>query len=192
MSSSGLHDAIGSVLMRSLDQLSAFDEDGLLRMVVESPRGATVKLKFETALNAFRVKRALPQGLAYPFDWGFIPGTRGADGDPVDAMVLHGTGTYPGVIMNCRALGLVEVTQKKPTGRISNPRLIVVPTWYQAPEGEVSELSSQFREEIESFFATAGYFAGADPRIEGWKCAGDAIAHVRACAQATTGLHDES
>jgi inorganic pyrophosphatase len=170
-----------------LDQLSAFDEEGLLRMVVESPRGATVKLKFEPVLNAFRVKRSLPQGLAYPFDWGFIPGTRGADGDPVDAMVLHGTGTYPGVIMNCRALGVVDVTQKKPSGRISNPRLIVVPTWYQAPEGEVCELSHQFQQEIESFFATAGYFAGADPKIEGWKSPSDAIDHIRSSAQLSTG-----
>ncbi|MDQ8699213.1 inorganic diphosphatase [Hyphomicrobium sp. LHD-15] len=174
-----------------LDQLAAFDADGFLRTVVESPRGATVKLKFEPDLNAFRVKRALPQGLAYPFDWGFIPGTQGADGDPVDAMVLHSTGTYPGVIMNCRALGIVEVTQKKPFGRISNPRLIVVPIWYQAPEGEVSELSGQFQQEIESFFAIAGYFAGAEPRIEGWKSAPDAIAHIRSCAQPTTGEQDD-
>lgn len=165
--------------MPLLDQLSAFDDDGFLRIVVESPRGSIVKLMFEPELNAFRVKRALPQGLAHPFDWGFVPGTRGADGDPVDAMVLHGTGTYPGVIMNCRARGMVDVTQIKTTGRISNPRLIVVPIWYRAPEGEGGELSRQFRQEIESFFATAGYFAGADPRIEGWKSANDALAHIR-------------
>jgi inorganic pyrophosphatase len=163
-----------------LDQLAAFDEESVLRMVVESPRGATVKLKFEPFLNAFRVKRALPHGLAYPFDWGFIPGTVGADGDPVDALVLHGTATYPGVVISCRALGLVEVTQKKPGGRIANPRLIVVPTWYQPPDGDVTNLSPQFKQEIESFFATAGYFAGSAPKIEGWKTALQAEDHVRA------------
>lgn len=163
-----------------LDQLPAMDESRNLRVVVESPRGATVKLKYERSLNAFRVKRALPHGLAYPFDWGFVPGTLGADGDPVDALILHGTGTYPGIVMDCRPLGVVHVTQTKTEGgRISNPRLIVVPTWYQPPDGDVSGLSALFKQEIESFFATAGYFAGADPSIEGWGSAEDAKAHIQ-------------
>jgi inorganic pyrophosphatase len=161
-----------------LDQLPALDKDRNLRVVVESPRGATVKLKYEPSLNAFKVKRSLPQGLAYPFDWGFVPGTLGADGDPVDALVLHATGTYPGVVMDCRALGVVHVTQKKPSGRIANPRVIVVPIWFKLPDGDVGGLSEQFKQEIESFFATAGYFAGAEPRIEGWQSADEAMSHV--------------
>ena len=165
--------------MVQLDQLPAIDEGGNLRVVVESPRGATVKLKYESALGTFRVKRALPQGLAYPFDWGFVPGTRGDDGDPVDALILHGTGTYPGTVMDCRPLGVVDVTQKKPHGRISNPRLIVVPIWYRAPDGAVTELSADFKKQIESFFRTAGYFAGADPKIEGWRTADDAMTIIR-------------
>lgn len=163
----------------TLDKLPAFDDQGILRMVVESPKGSTVKVKYEPTLNAFRVKRALPQGLAYPFDWGFIPGTIGADGDPVDALVLHATATYPGVVTSCRALGIIDVTQKKPRGLVSNPRLIVVPTWYEMPDGELGVLSPRFRREIESFFATAGYFAGSDPKIEGWRSAEDALDHVR-------------
>ena len=162
-----------------LDDIPAFDESGAMRVVVESPRGSIVKLKFEPSLNAFRVKRALPHGLAYPFDWGFVPGTAGADGDPVDALILHGTGTYPGIVMACQALGMVDVSQKKLDGRISNPRLIVVPTWFKPPEGEISGLSGQFKQEIESFFATAGYFAGAAPKIEGWRSAEEAEAHIR-------------
>jgi inorganic pyrophosphatase len=167
--------------------LEAFDADGSLRTVVESPKGATIKIKFEPSLSAFRVKRALPQGLAYPFDWGFIPGTKGEDGDPVDALVVHGTGTYPGIVITSRTLGMVNVSQKRMSGRISNPRLIVVPTWYQPPDGEVDCLSSQFRQEIESFFSTAGYFAGADPKIEGWTSAVEALALVRSCIVARSG-----
>ncbi|MGZ8898294.1 MAG: inorganic diphosphatase [Halobacteriota archaeon] len=161
-----------------LDHLPAMDENRNLRVVVECPRGSTVKLKYEPSLCTFRVKRALPQGLAYPFDWGFIPGTVGDDGDPVDALVLHGTGTYPGVVMDCRPLGMVDVTQNKPGGRVANPRLIVVPTWYQTPDGDISALSAQFKQEIANFFATAGYFAGSEPRIEGWRSADEANAHV--------------
>lgn len=166
-----------------LDHLPARDQHGHLRIVVECPRGSTVKLKYEPALNAFKVKRALPQGLAYPFDWGFIPGTLGDDGDPIDALVVHGTGTYPGVVMDCRPLGMVDVTQKKNQGRISNPRLIVIPTWYKLPDGDLNELSPQFKQEVANFFATAGYFAGSEPLIEGWRSAEEANALIRSAVE---------
>jgi len=83
-----------------IEQLPALAEDDTtVHMVVEAPRGATVKLKYAPKLQAFTPARALPLGLAYPFDWGFIPGTRAADGDPVDALALHDTATYPGVVL---------------------------------------------------------------------------------------------
>ena len=84
--------------MIPLLQITAFDDNGVLRMVVESPKGATIKLKFEPKLGIFRIKRSLPLGLAYPFDWGFIPGTKGEDGDPIDALSIHGTGSFPGPV----------------------------------------------------------------------------------------------
>ena len=52
--------------MMTLDQLPTFDDLGILRMVVESPKGSTLKLKYEPSLKAFLVKRALPQGPAFP------------------------------------------------------------------------------------------------------------------------------
>jgi inorganic pyrophosphatase len=75
---------------------------------------------------------------------------------------------------------MVDVTQRKPSGRIANPRLIVIPTWFQLPDGEISELSAQFKQEIANFFETAGYFAGSDPKIEGWRSAIKANKHIEA------------
>jgi inorganic pyrophosphatase len=165
--------------VHALDKIPPFDENGVLRMIVESPKGATVKLKYEPRLCIFRIKRSLPLGLAYPFDWGFVPGTRGADGDPIDALSIHGTGTFPGVLTSCRALGMVRMEQKGPTGRISNPRVIVTPTWLSRPEEMSQGLSQQYRAEIEQFFATAGFFAAAEPKILGWSSAEEAEVHIR-------------
>jgi inorganic pyrophosphatase len=65
-------------------------------MIVETPRGSGVKFKYEPKLKVFAVGKALPLGLTYPFDWGFIPGTKGEDGDPLDALAIHDAASYPG------------------------------------------------------------------------------------------------
>src|SRR5204863_454587 len=68
----------------------------------ETPRGSNIKLDYEPEMRAFTVSRALPLGLVYPYDWGFIPGTNGEDGDLIDALAVHDGATYPGVILPCR------------------------------------------------------------------------------------------
>src|SRR5438105_4655569 len=107
--------------MPDLTKLEPFGEDGEVRMVVETPRGSAVKLVYDPKSRTFTVARALSLGITYPFDWGFVPGTLGEDGDPIDALAIHDSPTYPGVILPCRVLGLVEVTQKAQKGREENP-----------------------------------------------------------------------
>jgi inorganic pyrophosphatase len=157
--------------MPDLTKLTPFDEDDELRMVVETPRGSSVKLAYDPNLHVFTVKRALAIGITYPFDWGFIPGTQADDGDPVDALALHDSATYPGVVLPCRALGVVEVSQKAKHGRESNPRLILIPTWHDrlGDLEKASGLPVRLKEEIEQFFVSATFFTGKDPRIEGWR-----------------------
>ena len=78
-------------MAHDLTKLETYDDQGSLRVVVESPRGSSLKLDFDPKLRLFTISRELPLGVAYPFDWGFIPGTRGDDGDPLDAMVRWGS-----------------------------------------------------------------------------------------------------
>jgi inorganic pyrophosphatase len=89
-----------------LSTLDPFDDEGILRMVVETPRGAGVKLAYDPNVRTFTVTRALALGTTYPFDWGIIPGTVAEDGDPLDALAVHDNATYPGVILPCRPLGV--------------------------------------------------------------------------------------
>ena len=58
-------------------------ESGTVNVVVETPAGSRNKYKYEEALGVFRLHKRLPVGAAFPFDFGFIPGTRGEDGDPL-------------------------------------------------------------------------------------------------------------
>jgi inorganic pyrophosphatase len=113
-----------------LDEIPTFADDGkAFRVVVESPRGSSVKLKYDRELGVMTLSRPLPTGVVYPHDWGFVPGTSASDGDPVDALIVSDGGTAPGVVVTCRPLGVLEVDQKKRTGggRERNDRIIAVP-----------------------------------------------------------------
>ena len=156
--------------MTKLSKLEPFDGDHI-RMVVETPKGSLVKIEYDEQLGHFAISHGLALGVTYPFDWGFVPGTLGEDGDPVDALAIHDAGTYPGVIMTCKALGVVDVEQKGKKGRISNPRLILAPLWHQRMDAIESapNLPKRLREEIEQFFVSATFFTGKDPKIIGWR-----------------------
>ena len=170
--------------MADFSKLPTFGDGGHVRMVVESPRGASVKLKFDPKLFVFTVGRPLALGLTYPFDWGFIPGTMADDGDPLDALAIHDTATYPGIVLTCRVLGVVDVTQKGPKGQQKNPRLILVPTWHERLGAlkEATGLPPRVMKEIEQFFVSATFFTGKDPRIKGWRGPEAAQELIRSCA----------
>lgn len=165
----------------NLSSLPPYDDDGNLNVVVESPKGSSLKFEYEPSRQAFSISRALPLGVTYPYDWGFIPGTRAADGDPTDAMVLHSAATYPGVLLPCRVLGVVKMTQLQKGVRQENHRVIAVPTWNNHLDGidDVSKLPKLLRQELEQFFCTATFFTGKRVRLEGWR----GPAHARSVIQ---------
>jgi inorganic pyrophosphatase len=74
---------------RLLSNLPTYADEERVHAVVEAPKGSGVKFKYDEKLGAFTVTRALPLGLTYPFDWGFVPSTQAPDGDPLDVLILH-------------------------------------------------------------------------------------------------------
>jgi inorganic pyrophosphatase len=167
----------------SLIDLPSHDETGALRIVVETPHGAALKFRYDGKLQVFTVGRALPLGLTYPFDWGFIPSTLAPDGDPLDALVLHDSATYPGVVLQCRPLGVVELSQKSKGNkrRQRNDRLLAMPVWHhRLGEFErAADLPRRLRAEIEQFFLSGTFFTEKDPQILGWRGLRKAEALVR-------------
>jgi inorganic pyrophosphatase len=153
-------------------ELPPVGEDGGHRFIVESPRGSSLKLKYEPTLGAFTVSRPLGLGLVYPFDWGFFPGTRGPDGDPIDGMLLADFSTPPGTVVPCRVIGMLELDQKKKGGggRERNDRLLAVPQSAPrfGPLEDVNQLPARFRDELARFFVNATAFEDKDPHIIGW------------------------
>ena len=154
-----------------LHKLPARDDDGDVRVVVEAPRGSGLKLKYEPSLGVFEHGRMLPLGLAYPYDWGFVPGTRAEDGDPLDALVITDVPSWPGVVIPCRPLGAVLVEDHEDGEKERNDRLVLVPSGAERFEHleNPESLPARMREEIEQFFLNAIFFTPKDAKILGWK-----------------------
>jgi inorganic pyrophosphatase len=168
----------------SLLDLSAFGADGTVQVVVESPRGSGLKLKYDPQRGVFTLSRPLIKGLTYPYDWGFVPSTRGPDGDPIDAMVLWDEQSFPGLVLACRLVGALAAEQnsKHHSGtRERNDRLLAVPV--VAPRFEtirdVGDVSRRLREELEVFFMASTAFEGKELKLLGWSDASAAMEIVK-------------
>jgi inorganic pyrophosphatase len=133
-------------------------KDGLVVVVIETPSGSGTKVKFDAELGVYRMDRVLPAGMAFPFDFGFIPQTLAEDGDPLDAIVLLDAPVFPGCVLLARLIGVIEAEQqdggKGPWKR--NDRLVAVAG---GPKGHSSLRTLRdvdpFRlDAIESFFSS--------------------------------------
>jgi inorganic pyrophosphatase len=77
-----------------------------LNAVVEIPLGGVpVKYEFDKATGALFVDRFLHTAMFYPGNYGFIPGTLSADGDPCDILVISQVPVVPGAVIRCRPVG---------------------------------------------------------------------------------------
>jgi inorganic pyrophosphatase len=134
-----------------------------LNVIVETPRGSRNKFTYESDLGVFRLGKQLPAGAVFPYDFGFIPSTRAGDGDPLDALVLLDTPTFPGCLVRSRLLGVILGRQTGRSGRVvDNPRLIAVATKSNEFEGvkTLKDLPAPLLDEIVHFFVSYNEASG--------------------------------
>ncbi len=82
-----------------------------LEIIVETPKGSPFKYKYDPKKKWFQVHKMLPVGLIFPFDFGFIPGTKAEDGDPLDILVLSEFSFTQGCMVNCNVIGSIKAEQ---------------------------------------------------------------------------------
>jgi len=97
-----------------------------VNVVIETPRGCRNKFVFDERFQIFRLKSVLPAGAAFPYDFGFVPGTKADDGDPVDVLVLMDEPAFTGCLISSRLIGVLVAEQVKNGSTIRNDRLIAV------------------------------------------------------------------
>src|SRR5690348_1777047 len=117
----------GGVDMSSanLAMLPAFDETTeLVHVVIETPKGCRNKYAWDPEMRIFKLKKTLPVGDRFPFDFGFIPSTEGDDGDPLDVLLLLDEPAFAGCLVKARLVGIIEAKQTEEGKSIRNDRMV--------------------------------------------------------------------
>ncbi|HEV7229754.1 MAG TPA: inorganic diphosphatase, partial [Bacteroidia bacterium] len=97
-------------------------------VIIETPYKSRNKFDYDKETGLFKFSKVIPTGMEFPCEMGFIPRTKGQDGDPLDALVLMDEITYPGCLVESRLLGVIKATQKaKGQKEERNDRFILVP-----------------------------------------------------------------
>jgi inorganic pyrophosphatase len=138
--------------------------------VIETPRGSRNKYSYDPQVGAFRLKKVLPRGSIFPYDFGFIPSTRAADGDPLDVLVLLDEETPPGCLISVRVIGAIEAVQRETAGKwLRNDRLVAVATHAHrhSDAQSIKDLDGRMIQEIEAFFTQYNKLEGKEFRVIG-------------------------
>ncbi len=158
--------------MRYPETVSLYDIDPgpecpeLVRMIVEIPQNSSNKYEYDGKLGVFRLDRALYSPMHYPGDYGFIPGTLAEDGDPMDVLTLVQEPSFPGVMIEVRPVGVLNMVDQQERDQ----KIVAVPN--RNPRYDeihpVDQIFPHVRREIEHFFTIYKELEGKTTSMEGW------------------------
>jgi inorganic pyrophosphatase len=127
-------------------------ESGDLNVIIDTPKGSRNKFSWDRKLQLFELSGVLPAGAVFPYDFGFIPNTRGDDGDELDVLVLMDEPAFTGCLVRSRLLGVIEAEQTEKGETNRNDRLIAVAS--NSDLKSISDMNPELLDEIEHFFVS--------------------------------------
>lgn len=127
----------------------------LIHVIIETPKGSQNKYAYDPEWDLFRIKKTLPMGMTFPFDFGFIPNTLAGDGDPLDVLVIMDQHAYPGCLITCRGIGILKARQTEEDKNERNDRIIAIASTSKmfGNVKDIDKLDTNMISEIEQFFA---------------------------------------
>jgi inorganic pyrophosphatase len=167
--------------MTNLMKLPTWANKSHVFTVIETPRGSTCKLEFDPKLRVFTLAKPLMVGLTYPYDWGFIPSTLADDGDPLDVLVIHDSATYPGLVLCCKPIGILEAVQKAHGKKERNDRIFAVPdrSPFEGDLQDVRHLPARATNELEEFFRATDALEDKQIEFLAWRGPNHAVKAIR-------------
>jgi inorganic pyrophosphatase len=139
------------------------------RVIIETPKGRRNKFNYDPNLEAFTLGGLLPEGLSFPFDFGFVPSTVAEDGDPIDVMVLMDEPAHVGCVLTVRLIGVIQAIQTEDGKTTENDRLIAVAVHSYSHENirSVGELNKSLLDQVEEFFVSYNKSRGKKFKVKG-------------------------
>lgn len=129
---------------------------GCVNVVIETPKGSAQKYDYDPKSHFFKLKKILPAGMVFPYDFGFVPETKGEDGDPLDVIVISEFCSFPGCMIKCRIIGGIKAEQSEEDGKkmIRNDRFLAIPKFSSIFEKvrSIHDLPKSILEDLEDFF----------------------------------------
>jgi inorganic pyrophosphatase len=158
----------------------------LCRAIIETPKGCRNKFDYDPESNLFELGGLLPEGMMFPFDFGFIPSTLGEDGDPLDIMVLMDAPAHVGCLIDVRIIGIIEAKQIQDGKKETNDRLLGVAVHSYDHEylKTIDDVSETLLAQVEAFFVSYNKQRDKKFKITGTGGPKKAIRFVKSGSQA--------
>jgi inorganic pyrophosphatase len=169
---------------RNISSLRPFGpKSEYVNVIIETPKGSHTKFKYDEKDNLFVFDKHLPMGQVFPFDYGFVPSTKGEDGDPLDIMVIAAEPTFVGCLIHAKLIGVIEAEQTEDGETNRNDRLIAVPievkTGKPSP-GTMDHLEASLGRKISRFFVAYNELQGKRFKTLGYSGPERAAALIKA------------
>jgi len=136
--------------------LKPFDKDdkSSIQVVIETPKGCRNKYAFDSKLRSFKLSRVLPDGMLFPYDFGFVPSTMADDDDPIDVLLLMDAPAFPGCVIDSRLIGVIEGEQIEDGKKVRNDRLVAVANHNHSHSdlNNISDMNQKLLKELGEFF----------------------------------------
>jgi inorganic pyrophosphatase len=161
-------------------------KEGLVQVIIETPAKSRNKFAYDPNQGIFALKKVLPAGMVFPYDFGFLPQTLAPDGDPIDVLLLMDEPAFPGCAVRARLVGVIEGEQLDGKKKIRNDRLIAVAeaNHQYANVRKLKDLPSQWMKEVQDFFVNYHNLEGKKYRLLGCRGADAAMTLIKEAMKA--------
>lgn len=154
----------------AIGQLKPQDEEGVT-VVIETPMGSRQKYDVDHDTGLFKWALELPEGVTFPFSFGFVPNTLAEDGDPLDIMLLIDGEIPQGTVVKARLVGVLQAEQDEghdgEAEMVRNDRIVAVANLSRVYTGvrSLDDLRPGLMWEFEQFFITYNKMIKRDFRV---------------------------
>lgn len=140
------------------------DSPDVINTVIEIPRGTSAKYEYDPSLGLFKMDRCLMTAMVYPANYGFIPNTMAADGDPLDVLIYNRTPIDRGTLVECRPIGVLNMTDDGS----KDYKILAVPTSHHRPPQTLYDVEDLFLDVTRNFFEHYKELDGKQVHVGKW------------------------